>query len=85
MAGKEYDAIHASEISLAAHIQKTILADISAGKFSHYELIGRLNRSHIGIEALKTRKTWTLRYAIHVAHKLGYDLGSLTITKTPNG
>lgn len=75
----ELDAIHAGELALATHIQETILADIEAEKFSHYELVGRLGRGHAGVDALKTRKTWTLHYAIHTARKLGYELGKLQV------
>lgn len=76
---QELDAIHNAEKSLAEHIRSIIIADIEAEKFSKYELAGRLNRSHIGVEAMKTRKVWTLRYAISVARQLGYSLGKLEL------
>lgn len=78
---EELDAIHRGEMVLAEHIRKTIIADIEAGKFNQYELAGRLNRSLVGVEALRTRQTWTLRYAIAVARRLGYSLGTLEVTK----
>ncbi len=75
----ELDAIHQGEIALAEHIRSTIISDIDAGKFSKYELAGRLESTHIGVEAMKTRQVWTLRYAIMIAHKLGYSIGKLEV------
>lgn len=76
---EELDAIHSAEHTLANHIRTTIIADIDIGKFNIYELSGRLGCSRVGVEALKTRKTWTLRYAITIARKLGYSLGNLQV------
>lgn len=75
----EMDHVHEAEKYLAAHIRSTIMTDIDAGKFNRYELVGRLGNGHIGVEAMKTRKVWTLRYAISVARKLGYSLGTLEV------
>lgn len=77
----ELDAIHKSEIALAKHIRTIIINDIEAGKFNKYELAGRLSKSHVGVEAMKTRQTWTLRYAITIARRLGYSLGTLEVIK----
>lgn len=79
LVNEELDAIHHGEIALAEHIRKSIIADIDAGKFNRYELAGRLGRTHVGVEAMKTRKTWTLRYALTVARRLGYSLGALEV------
>lgn len=77
---QELDAIYEAEKSLAEHIRNTIITDIEAGKFSKYELAGRLGRSHIGVDAMRSRKVWTLRYAISIAHRLGYSLSRLEVS-----
>ena len=77
----ELTAIYDGEIALADNIRTTIMNDINAGKFSDYELAGRLNTTKIGVEAMKTRQMWTLRYAILVARKLGYSIGTLEVVR----
>lgn len=79
LVNQELDAIHEGEKLLAEHIRTTILYDIETGKFTKYELAGRLGRTHVGVEAMKTRKVWTLRYALSVAHRLGYSLSNLEV------
>lgn len=76
---QEMEAIYTAEKTLAEHIRKTIITDIDAGKFNKYELAGRLSCSPIGVDAMKTRKLWTLRYAISIARRLGYSLGTLEV------
>ncbi len=75
----ELTAIYEGEIALADHIKRTVMHDIVAKKFTDYELAGRLGTTRIGVEAMKTRKLWTLRYAISVARKLGYKIGRLEV------
>lgn len=78
---EEMDAVHEAEKLLAEHIRTTILYDIEMGKFSKYELLGRLHKSTIGVEAMQSRKLWTLRYALAIAHRLGYSLSNLEVVK----
>lgn len=75
----EVNAIHQSEIMLAQHIRAIVIADINSGKFNDFELAGRLGRTRVGVEAMKTRHLWTLPYAITIARKLGYSLGTLEV------
>lgn len=79
LVNEELDAIHQGENMLAEHIRSTIMSDIKAGKFNDHELAGRLGRTRVGVEAMKTRRTWTLQYAISIAHKLGYSIGKLEV------
>lgn len=81
LVNEELDAIHQGEILLAEHIRKTIMRDVDTGKFSNYELMGRLGRTRVGVRAMISRKTWTLRYALGIARKLGYSLGTLEVVK----
>lgn len=78
----ELDLIHETKIALANSIRDVIMKDVLSGRFSPYELAGRLGKNAIGIEAFKTRKVWTLDYAILAARKLGYALGTIAISTT---
>jgi hypothetical protein len=75
----ELDLIHEAKIQLADNIRKRIMLDVDSARFSQFELQGRLGKNAVGITAFKSRKVWTLDYAIIIAAKLGYSLGALSI------
>lgn len=78
IANTELDGIFVVEINLASAIREQITRDYNAGKFSKFELAGRLSMSPIKLQSMLTRQQWTLRYAILIANKLGYQIQTMT-------
>jgi hypothetical protein len=47
---------------------------IKKNKVDDEYLAAKLNVTMIGLRAIMTRKTWTLRFALEVAHKLALTI-----------
>lgn len=70
------DKVHNLELEIAEHIRTTITS-IAKRSDGVNQLLLKLNLNTIQLQALLTRKHWTLRFALTTAVKLGLKIGTI--------